>query len=282
VDAHFGSHFGVFFRVLFIAQALNLLVPVRLGELARLGLMQEAGKPVGTTLGSIALEKSLDLLAVGIVLLVVAPLAGAPAWLDVGVGPRALLTALALTGLLALLAAVRRPLFARIQALPTPRLPLLSWAVTRLLAVARGFIDSLAGLEPGRLARVLALTALVWVLSSLVIQSLFVACAFPLGFQTAALLMGALMFSNLAPTPPAMIGIVGAVAALVLAPFGLPAAQVTAFGILLNAVIVGPPVLIGGALAGGWAARLLSSARAARPLPQALGLAGPPSAGDKP
>ena len=49
------------FSILMIAQMLNVVVPVRLGEVARLGLMQQEGRPVGMTLGTIVVEKSLGL-----------------------------------------------------------------------------------------------------------------------------------------------------------------------------------------------------------------------------
>ena len=48
-----------------ISQMLNLVFPIRLGELARLGLMRQEGRPVGVTFGTIVVEKALDLLAVG-------------------------------------------------------------------------------------------------------------------------------------------------------------------------------------------------------------------------
>ncbi len=53
------THFGI----LMISQMLNLVIPIRIGELARLGLMRQEGRPVGVTFGTIVVEKSLDLLA---------------------------------------------------------------------------------------------------------------------------------------------------------------------------------------------------------------------------
>ena len=42
--------FGNIFSTLMIAQATNVLLPIRLGELIRLGLMRQAGQPSATTL----------------------------------------------------------------------------------------------------------------------------------------------------------------------------------------------------------------------------------------
>ena len=48
------------------------------------------------------------------------------------------------------------------------------------------------------------------------------------------------------PTPPAMIGVVGAVAVAVLSAFGVDQTRSLALGTVLNAVLIGPPVLLGG------------------------------------
>jgi hypothetical protein len=55
----------------------------------------------------------------------------------------------------------------------------------------------------------------------------------------------------LAPTPPALVGLIGAVTEVTLAPFGVPRAQALALGTILNIVLVAPPVALGG-----WAAAL--------------------------
>jgi len=68
----------VHFSTLLIGQMLNLVVPVRLGEVARLGLMAQEHRPVGMTLGTIATEKALDLVATGLLLLVSLPVAVFP------------------------------------------------------------------------------------------------------------------------------------------------------------------------------------------------------------
>ena len=68
-----------------ISQMLNLLVSViRLGELARMELMRREGRPVGMTLGTIVLEKSLDLLTVQALLVLAVPLAILPDWFALG------------------------------------------------------------------------------------------------------------------------------------------------------------------------------------------------------
>jgi len=104
-----------------------------------------------------------------------------------------------------------------------------------------------------------------------------VAFHIPPDWGAAFVLMLALTFSNWIPTPPAMIGVVGAVTVAVLVPFGVPPAQALALGTVLNVVVVAPPVLLG--IWATWA-RLLRLTGDSGRLHQALGLATPES-GDR-
>ena len=65
------------FAILMIGQMLNLVIPIRIGELARLGLMRQEERPLGVTFGTIVVEKALDLLALGLIVLLAVPLARA-------------------------------------------------------------------------------------------------------------------------------------------------------------------------------------------------------------
>ena len=271
LDAKSVSGFG-HFSILLIAQMLNLVVPIRLGEIARLGLMQQEGRPAGMTLGTIVVEKSLDLVAVGVILMLVVPMSVLPDWLQARAGPGALLTALALLAALLILGVVRRPLLGWLQAIPIPRRePWARWQ-RRILALLRSTLDGIAGIEGRRMVPVLGLTALAWLISALVVQVVLLAFGLEDQWHAAVVLMIALIFSNLVPTPPAMIGLVGAVTEGVLIPFGVDQALALAIGTILNAVLVAPPVLLGGWAAGARLLRLLATARQGR-LRRALGLA---------
>ncbi len=242
------------FNILLIAQMLNVVVPVRLGELARLGLMQQEGRPAGMTLGTIVVEKSLDLLAVGALLALAVPIAILPAWLRPKAGPGAFLTALVLMTALLLVRWLRGPLLRALTAIPAPASPAWSRARAYLVRLARAVLDGVAGVEGRRLAPVLALTVLVWLLSVGTILAMLMAFGIAGGERIALVLMLALTFSNLVPTPPALLGVVGAVTVAVCAPFGIPRVEALTLGTLLNAVMVLPTVLLGGGAAG---ARLL-------------------------
>ena len=272
--ASWRTHFGI----LMISQMLNLLVSViRLGELARMELMRREGRPVGMTLGTIVLEKSLDLLVVQALLLLAVPLAILPNWLRVRSGTGALLVGVGVLAALLLVSRYRERLLAWTERIPEPRS--LFWArwADRLRRLLQTTLDSIAALRGPRLVRVAALTTLIWLGSMAVLETMLVAFHIPPDWGAAFVLMIALTFSNWLPTPPAMIGVVGAIAVVVLTPLGVPPAQALALGTVLNVVLVAPPVLLG--IWATWA-RLLRLPGDSGRLHQALGLA-PPESGDR-
>jgi uncharacterized protein (TIRG00374 family) len=261
------------FAVLMISQMLNLLVSViRLGELARLELMRQEGRPVGMTLGTIVLEKSLDLLAVQALLLLAVPLAILPGWLRARTGISALALGIGLLAAFLLVSRYRERLLALLERIPQPASPFWARWADRLRRLLRTTLESIAALSGARLLRVAALTTVIWLGSAAVLAAMLIAFHIPPDWGAAFVLMIALTFSNWVPTPPAMIGVVGAVAVAVLAPFGVPPAQALALGTVLNVVLVAPPVFLG--LWAAWA-RLLRLPGTSGRLRKALGLAAP-------
>jgi uncharacterized protein (TIRG00374 family) len=261
------------FSILLTAQMINMVVPVRLGEVARLGLMKQEQRPMGMTLGTIAVEKSLDLTTTGLLLLLSIPIVTLPEWLRSTAGAGVLFTGGALLVLLLLLGTCRRFLLRLFAKLPRPKQDFQARWAERLIRLLKTVLQGVIGLNGKQLLPVLGLTAFIWLLSLGVIQAVLQAFDIePHGGGTALALMLALSFSNLAPTPPALVGLIGAVTEVTLAPFGVPRAQALALGTILNVVLVGPPVALGG-----WAAavRLLRVLDAPNQggLRQALGLA---------
>ena len=246
---------GTHFSILMISQMLNLLVSVvRLGELTRLELMRQEGRPVGMTLGTIVLEKSLDLLAVQVMLILAVPLAILPDWLRGRTGLGALMLGAGLLAALLLISRYRDRLLALLSRMPQPRSSFWARWAGRLRTLLQTTLESIAALRGPRLLRVVALTTVVWLGSVAVIVAMQIAFRIPPDWGAAFVLMIALTFSNWVPTPPAMIGVVGAVTVAVLVPFGVPPGQALAMGTVLNVVVVAPPVLLG--IGAAWA-RLL-------------------------
>lgn len=261
----------IHFSILLVAQMLNLVVPIRLGEIARLGLMQQEERPVGTTLGTIAVEKSLDLIATGALLALLVPMALLPEWLRSATGFGVLFTGLGLLAFLLLAGGLRRHLLRWAGALRPRKAPWAGWA-DRVFHLVETTLEGLGGLGLWRLISVLVLTCVIWLTSLAVMWAMLAAFAVGGGWTTALVLVLAIAFSNLAPTPPALIGLIGAVTQEALAPFGVPRYQALALGTMLNVVLVGPPVVLGGWVAGVRLLRLVAS-KTPRRLQRALGLA---------
>ena len=265
------------FAILMISQMLNLLISViRLGELARMELMRREGRPVGMTLGTIVLEKSLDLLVVQALLLLAVPFAILPNWLRARTGIGALIVGVGVLAALLLVSRYRERLLALAERIPEPHSPLWARWADRLRRLLQTTLESIAALRGPRLARMAVLTTLIWLGSAAVLVAMQVAFHIPPDWGAAFVLMMALTFSNWLPTPPAMIGVVGAVTVVVMTPFGVPPAQALAMGTVLNVVLVTPPVLLG--IWATWA-RVLRLPGDPRRLHQALGLATSESGG---
>lgn len=233
------------FSILMIGQMLNLLVPIRLGEVARLGLMRQEGRPVGLTFGTIVVEKSLDLLAIGFIVLAGVPLALIPTSLRTEAGTAGLILGVVLFAALLLLGRLERPIVAALARVPEPPGVRAARALNWIRHAVASALASMAALRGRQLVRAAALTAAVWLLSIVTMQIMLTAFHIDAGWSAALALMLAGMSSHWAPTPPAMIGVVGAVTMAVLAAFGVDPARGLALGTVLNVVLVGPPVVIG-------------------------------------
>jgi len=234
------------FAVLMTSQMINLLVPVRLGELARIGLMLSERIPMATTLSTIAVEKSMDLLSVGLLVTLAVPSTMLPLWfpssagLFSGIGGGLLLVAfLVVWAGRDWISSVARQILGFRHWLPV------RWQ-DRLMAGTTAMLDGLGVLVDLKTSLpVLVLTVLSWVASVFTMVAMLAAFRLPTRWQVAFVLSLALYLSNLVPTPPALVGVVGAVTLMTLKWFELPGEQAAAMGVALNAVLVIPVVLMG-------------------------------------
>ena len=108
------------FAILMIGQMLNLVLPIRLGELARMGLMRQEGRPVGVTFGTIVVEKALDLLAVGMIVLLAVPLVLIPPSLLTRAGTGGLLLGCAIFVMVVAVGRLQRPIMSLLDRIPEP------------------------------------------------------------------------------------------------------------------------------------------------------------------
>lgn len=236
-------HYGSFFSTLLIAQSLNILIPVRLGELVRLYLMNyHENRPAGATLSTIVVEKVADLLFVSVLAVVVLPLVAMPFWLR---DSTEVVLAAAMVASVGLLVAGRwreragRWLERSLAWVPS------GWRA-RLLRIADSALAALAGLADWRAGvLIVGWSLLVWVLSLTTIYLLFLAFALKLPIVAAVSLFVAFQFGAVVPSSPGLVGVVHFVAVAVLSLFDVDHDVALSFGFVLHLVTVGPVVVLG-------------------------------------
>ncbi len=227
------------------AQMVNLLIPIRLGELLRIAFIKRAGQPGVVTLTTIIVEKSLDLVTTGLVAVALLVLSVAPPWLQQPLEGLAL-TGLALLGGLALLWLLRERLDRRLTPGPAQANGRLGrWQQYFLVTGHTMFQTFETSAKSSKLGWVLFWSLAGWSLSLLTIMALLAAFRLDLPLTAALTLMLAVNSSNILPSPPALLGLMQLIAVIVLGYYGVPRSSALGFGIILNLVTVVPLVVLG-------------------------------------
>jgi len=237
--------FGAAFWGLMLGQYVNLIIPfLRVGEVARLyALNHETGIPAARALGTLVVEKTLDLIFFGLTVVFILPFVILPDFVNrpgpwlVGL-PAALLLVLYVlafrtTWVIGVWRRIIRPL---------PERPA-AW----LLRVAVSGLEGLAALRDARRALLLLLTSLlVAALSVLMPYALFPALGLPLTLLDAALIHVVVSIAITPPSTPAKIGVFNAAVALMLVQLGLTdATAVAGYAILFYLVVILPQIALG-------------------------------------
>ncbi len=228
----------------FIGQAANILLPVRGGEVVRLGWLSAAakGEPAITVSAGAALvlEKYLDMLALLILLALLLPvlpaelLARAQNWLF----PLGIAASILILGSLWLIPILWRALRPALQSR-------FNWNTTKV----ESWLERLSTLRSARVllpstAATLLIWLIMWLTNLLVLRALHLPVTLP-----GAALSLALIYAGLIPAVmPGNFGPFYFFAMLGLAPYGIHPDGQAAFAILLHALVTLPPLLISGGL----------------------------------
>ena len=236
------SHFKLA-EVLLIGQMINIVVPARLGEVARIYFVGKIeGRSRAHTLGTIAVEKWLDILVLLLLVLLVPVVISLPPWFQ---DSRGSLAAFAIAFLGAAL--------------------ILSWGKDRLLTLVEGLSRFLPGSWRARLRRAVGLalgsldvlrspwvglklqgwSLLIWFLSILVNYTVFLALGLPLSLAAALFLLIVLQVGVAVPSAPGKLGVFHYLCTLALTPFGVEKSAALSYAVLLYFVVFGPPLLLG-------------------------------------
>jgi hypothetical protein len=233
-------------EILLIGQMLNIVVPARLGEVARIYFMGELeDRSRARTLGTIAVEKWLSVLMLLLLALLVPLFVTLPAWFrDARVTLGAL--AAAFLGGAILLSRYQDRLVnlvaAASRALPQRwRLP-----VERAISQALGSLRVLRSFSLN--VRLQAWSLLILLTSVLVNYAIFLATGMSLPFVAALFLLAVLDVGVAVPSAPGKLGVFHYLCTLALGVFGVEKSTAVAYAVLLHAVVFLPPSLLGALL----------------------------------
>jgi glycosyltransferase 2 family protein len=236
---------GPLFSALLIGQMLNIVLPLRTGEIGRAYVLSASRSiPLGKVLSTIAIERLSDLAAAGTVALLLIGAGAEPDWLEapgralVAGGLLAVGTAIVLT-----IAAPRIARFiTQMGSAIAPRLR------PRLEALVEPAVEGLAGLRNVPVA--LSIWMLAMVVTALAASTnyfLFRAFDLPLAPVAALVLLVALQIGNSLVSVPGNLGVFHAIIVLVLTRFGVGREPAIAYSLVLYAIAIVPKILLGAA-----------------------------------
>jgi uncharacterized membrane protein YbhN (UPF0104 family) len=243
--------FGHALRSLLIGQALNLLLPVRVGDVTRAWVVgRQTGQGTAYALYTVLVEKALDTAALLVSLVLLAAWGPWPPWLARS-GIVVSLAILVITG--AALAGVWRWRRSAGREATTAHAGLRGWAVQHLLVPADALLRQLAvAAADGRLAQMAAWTVVSWGLGWATNLAVFWSLGLPLAWTAALLVLVAIYAGVVVPAPPTRVGLWHLLVALALAQYGIESRPAVASGVVLHLVVVVPALLAAAAVVWVW------------------------------
>lgn len=231
---------------LLVGQVVNLALPVmRSGDVARSVWIAQRGTNAPEALGSVALEKVWDLLALllcGLLLLALMPL---PLWFSRSTWGTA--ATLAVGGVLLWVGLRWQDVWFRWAAWLLALLP--SGWDQALLPKLHSLAQGVASLKDSRASlQALIWTLVTWGLGALANWAVLMAFGIH-SFPAALLLLSGLMVGSAMVPVPGRLGVYEGVSVVCLALFGVPRDVALAIGLVLRVVVMGPPLIGAGALA---------------------------------
>ena len=236
-------------RATVLGQMLNIVLPIRLGDIARAYVVIRTEHLAATRVVlTVAIEKLADVAMFGVAMAVVLLTLSVPAWLE---GPgRALLVAGGIAAVMSIALAWRGERIGRsIERLA--RVVPERWRerVARQGEVAR---DAVGVLQTGRgLAQFWTLSVAILLLAASTNYLVFLAFDLDLPLVAALTLLVVVQAGTTAVSVPGNIGVFHYLTALTLGAFGVGWNVAVAYAVLLHVVALGPKILLGTAVLAG-------------------------------
>jgi uncharacterized protein (TIRG00374 family) len=238
------------------AQMLNAFLPARVGEISRVVVIGREGPGYAFVLGTIGMEKFLDMIAYAVLFLGILFFLPLPEW--VGNPGYVFVVLTILVSLSVFLATTQRDRLMRY----------LSWLAARIhfpqrwhMSVAKNLTEGLASLEVfQRRKDVLWLafwSAIIWGTAVLTNYLILLALQIYLPLKAALLILIVLQAGISIPALPVKIGIFEYACVLSLQVFGIGPPSSLSYGILLHAIVYIPIIVLG--LASFWFLQLEST-----------------------
>ncbi len=227
----------------YLGQMFNILLPARLGELARIYFVSERMETAKSgLLGSLVLEKVIDVITFGLALLLLITAISLPAWVS---EPGQTLIALSLISLIAVIALVLWGRRLLIWVTPLlKRLPS-SWGerVSGILERALTGFDSMRDWK--RQLPIWLLSIFSLILSALTNYAILRAVQIQAPFTAALFVLIVLQVGSAPPSAPGKLGVFHYLAVLALSAFSVEKDLALAYSVLLYVVALLPKVIIG-------------------------------------
>jgi uncharacterized membrane protein YbhN (UPF0104 family) len=229
---------------LLVGQAVNVLAPARLGDLARATLAGTG--EAAYTLGTLVVEIALDLLMLVALVLLLLSQVTLPAWWRGSGQALVAASAMALAAVVALVVGRRWVARALERLAARWRHP---W-MQRALAVAGQLLLSLDTLgRPAQLLPALGWSVLIWTLYGAVNCTLLGAVGERPSVLAALFLLAVLQLGVAVPSSPGRLGVFHYLCVQALAVFGVYGPQALSYAVILHLISVVVPMTMGAALA---------------------------------
>jgi glycosyltransferase 2 family protein len=226
--------------IVLISQMLNIAIPWRVGEIARIYLAREIEKRnAAQTIATLAIEKFLDVLMLLALLLMIPPFMTLPSWLE---QPREgiVVSAIVLFVVAFILLLSEDWLVKSVSKIPLP------WGKQFISENVRIALSGLDVFKRWDLHLGLQiLSVVIWFLGVVVNYLAFLAMDLQLPFISAFLLLAVLQVGGLVPTSPGKVGVFQILCIWTLALFAVDKSIGLTYGILLYLIAYGTPVVLG-------------------------------------
>jgi glycosyltransferase 2 family protein len=234
---------GRAFSILSIGVMANGFMPARLGELIRAYLMGEAeAESKVFVLGTIAVEKIMDVVCLLLAMALVLMHMSLPDWLTGPSEVSALILAIVIP--VGLFVAWRRDLVMRLVE-RVARLASVTWTDWLVRQAGSGLASLDVLRRPGLLAGLMILSAGIWLLSAATNYLVFLAMGLSWSAWAALLLLVVLQVGVAVPSSPGRVGVFHYLVVLTLSVFAVDKGVALGYAVVLHLVVYVPTAILG-------------------------------------